>query len=116
MVLRPLRAPLPGADELERGVRGLRAGAAALRRSNRRLFDALAVADARAPAPPAGADGPLVRRARAMAGLSQRELARVLHYSRSALAEAECGRRRVPERVAAWARRIAGAKTGPAGA
>jgi ribosome-binding protein aMBF1 (putative translation factor) len=61
----------------------------------------------------AGIDGGALRRARAVARLSQRDLAAALDLSRSVLADAEQGRRSVPERVAWWVYRVLRADGGP---
>ena len=50
--------------------------------------------------------GEVLKAARSVAGLTQRQLARELGYARSVIADAERGVRPVPESVGAWAVRI----------
>ncbi len=47
-----------------------------------------------------------VRRARQLAGLSQRALAEHLHFGRQHISDIEQGRRSVPEALGAWAKRV----------
>lgn len=107
--------PPAWSDDLPRITELLRLAVARLRASNRRLRTALALAGP-APAPVSWHDRDELRLARAIAGLSQRELAAALCYSRSFIAEAECGRRRVPARLAAWAQQTVAAAEWRAGA
>lgn len=90
-----MRLDAGGADDLERFARRIRAATAELRRETAR-------AQARA------ADAAALRRARAVTGLSQRELASELGWNRSALAESEGGLRPMPERIARWVQRTIG--------
>lgn len=86
--------PDAGAD-LERFAARIRAATAELRRHT-----------ARARARDAGAAA--LRHARAVTGLSQRELASEMGWNRSALAEIEGGLRPMPEYIARWVRRTTG--------
>jgi hypothetical protein len=71
----------------------------------------------RVPDSPAGkgppCSGEAVRRARALVGLSQREVSALLALSRGVVAEAERGRRRAPGRLARWATGVLRAKGEP---
>jgi DNA-binding transcriptional regulator YiaG len=57
--------------------------------------------------------GAEVRRARALAGLSQRELSALLALSRGVVADTETGRRQAPGRLARWATGVLRAKGDP---
>jgi hypothetical protein len=112
----PLGAPRLRSPELEEALAHLRAAAEALRKpppDTRRWFPTPPRPQQARPPELQGIDGEALRRARAVARLSQRDLAVELGQSRGVLADAERGRRSVPERVAWWVYRVLCADGGP---
>jgi len=104
---RPLGTPPPAPDPQLQEARDLiRRAAQALRRPVSVWRPPPLRAPASRPPELARIDGAALCRARAVARISQRDLAAELDYSRSVVAEAERGRRSVPERLAWWAYRV----------
>lgn len=100
-----LGTPRPPRDrQLEEALDLVRRTAAALRQSARQRGLIITPTPKRVVPPElAGIDGEAIVRARKLKGLSQRDLAPLVGYTRSGLAEMERGRRSVPEAVARWA-------------
>lgn len=103
-----LGTPRPPRDaQLEEALDLLRRAAAALRESAQRR-GLVVTPRPKHGLPPelAGIDGAAVVRARGLKRVSQRDLAVLVDYSRSGLAEMERGTRSVSERVARWAHEV----------